>query len=755
MKSQSRHVHSLTDEVLPDCGSLLPLVKGSPAATVLGFALALTATCAFAGFNDKVPAPKEQGWNPNTTFMPLSPADAMKTIEVPKGYRLECVASEPLVEEPAAFAFDPDGALYVCEWRTFMQDEFGTDQLAPVSRVVKLTDTNGDGAMDRRTVFIDTVVLPRSVFPMGDRVIVNFTNDKTYWAYFDDNKDGVADRREAAYVDGPDKANIEHQRSGMLWNLDNTLCTNDAIFRLKPDGTFDAAKHSDGRISQWGLAHDDDGRLYSSLAGGANPALGFQLPAGYPILRVKEHGAGYGRPYSICKVWDQSSGNYDFKMQIVLTEFSACCGQTVLRSPLMPEFDGNLVTCEPVGRLLRMSRFEWKDGLGTAHNAFPRSEFIRSTDAYFRPVWTESGPDGCLYIADMYRGIIQEKAWFATEDNHPRQDWVTRYKRVKKWGMTGVVRHGRIYRLVPEGKAPGPQPRMLADSPAQLASHLAHPNGWWRDTAQMLLVSRQEKSSVPALITIAKTHTNLNARIHAFWTLHGLGALPKELVIASLADSQPRLRRAAVQLSETLLASHDAEITAALAPLAHDADAQVLAQLFHAYRRANLPIPAVITAQHTRPLLSAVFERDKSLTGKAIALSDSAKKGRDIYQTLCTACHGPDGQGMKVDAKQLAPNLTKSKWLARPGDGSALARILLHGLTGPIDGVTYGEGIMPPLAEVYADEQIASVLNYVGETWHGWKKPVTIEVIKTTRESNKARKTPWSVDELQRQPQGK
>lgn len=716
----------------------------------VGFVIATA--CAFAQFDKKVPAPTEQGWNPDTTFAPLSPAEAMKTIEVPRGYRLECVASEPMVEEPAAFAFDPNGALYVCEWRTYMQDEHGTDQLAPVSRVVKLVDTNGDGIMDRRTVFIDGVVLPRSVFPMGDRVIVNFSGDKTYWAYFDHNKDGVSDRREVAYADGPDNGNIEHQRSGMLWNLDNTLCTNDAIFRLRPDGTFDAAKHSEGRISQWGLAHDDDGRLYSSLAGGANPALGFQLPAGYPILRVKEHAPDYGTPHSICKVWDQSSGDYDFKRQRVLTSFSSCCGQSVLRSPLMPEFYGNLVTCEPVGRLLRMSRIEWKDGLGTADNAFPGGEFIRSSDPYFRPVWSESGPDGCFYFADMYRGIIQEKAWFATEDNHPRQDWVARYKRVKKWGMTGVVRHGRIYRLVPEGKAPGPQPQMLADTPAQLVAHLANPNGWWRDTAQMLLVSGQEESAEPALIAMAETHADTSARIHALWTLNGLGALPKQLIIAGLADKQPRVRRAAVQLSETLLASRDADITTALAPLANDADAQVLAQLYYAYRRAKLPVPTPITDQTKRPLLAAVFKRDSPPAAK---LSDSATRGREIYQTLCTACHGPDGQGMKVDAKPLAPDLTKSQWLAHPGDGGAPARILLHGLTGPINGVTYGEGIMPPLADVYDDEQIASVLSYVGETWHGWKKPITKETIQSVRAENKARKTPWTVEELQRWMQGK
>ena len=217
------------------------------------------------------PLRAEGEWNPDTTFPALPPAEAIKTIEVPAGFHLQCVASEPMVEEPAMIAFDGNGALYVCEWRTYMQDEHATGQLDPVSRVVKLTDTDGDGTMDRRTVFIDNVILPRTVLPMHDRVLVNFTEDQTIWAYFDDNRDGVADRREVAWQGAPDHGNIEHQQSGMLWNLDNTICTNDRRF-LWNSGTLEARPHSRGRISQWGLARDDDGRLIASWGGGANPA---------------------------------------------------------------------------------------------------------------------------------------------------------------------------------------------------------------------------------------------------------------------------------------------------------------------------------------------------------------------------------------------------------------------------------------------------------------------------------------------------
>lgn len=711
-----------------------------------------------------VSALAEGEWNPDTTFPSLKPAEALKTIEVPKGYQLVCIASEPMVEEPAAMAFDGNGALYVCEWRTYMQDEHATGQLDPVSRVVKLVDSDGDGVMDRRTVFIDNVILPRSVLPLHDRVLVHLTQDSTVWAYFDDNKDGVADRREVAWQGGKDHGNIEHQQSGLLWNLDNTICTNDRRFRWEK-GKLHEMRHGVGRISQWGLARDDDGRLVCSWGGGANPAHSFQLPAGYPILSLREHSDDYERPWGICPVWDYSDGGYDVKRRAQLMNFSATCGQAVVRSAAMPEWYGNAVTCEPTGRLIRMSRFEWKDGRGVAHNAFPGSEFIRSTDGYFRPVWTECGPDGGIYIADMYRGIIQEKEWFPTavtpelraryvEDyrKNKLELWVERYERIKKWGMLKVFRHGRIYRLLPEGAKPVAAPRMLDETPEQLVAHLAHPSGWWRDTAQALIVSRGDKSALPALMKMATESESPNGRIHALWALQGLAALPKETVLGALKHPHARVRRAAVQLAEQFLVQRDAETSAALGAMATDADAQVATQVFLAFRAAArtgaAQLPAAFLDIHRPlPLVTKLIERDRN-NQDLQKLGDTAKKGRLVYETLCIACHGPDGNGVKIADKLLAPQLTKSSWFANGGNVPVLARVLLKGQTGPIDGVTYGEGLMPPVENSHTDEQIAQVLSYIGERWHGWKKPAAAGDIQRVREEVKARTTPWTHEEL-------
>ena len=707
------------------------------------FPLILVLLCGSLQFPSPLAAAPEKGWDPDTTFPALSPAEAIKTIQVPKGYRLQCIASEPMVEEPVNFAYDGNGAMYVCEWRTYMQDEYGSNQMDPVSRVVKLRDTDGDGVMDARTVFIDNVVLPRAVLPLQDRVLVVFSGSSSVWAYFDDNKDGVADRREIAFQGIDTNGNIEHQGSGLLWNLDNTVCTIHSRFAYR-DGKLTDQRHSGGHIGQWGLTRDDDGRLYGSLAGGANPALNFQLPAGYPVVRINEHAEGYRVPYPICKVWDQSSGHYDEVNQHVLTEFTACCGQSMLRSPLFPEFYGHMATCEPVGRLIRLSKFSWTEGHGVAENAFPQSEFIRSTDAYFRPVWSLNAPDGSLVIADMYRGIIQEKTWFPTDDSDKRTEWVARYRRVKKWGMVEVVRHGRLYQLVPETIKPGPQPRMLDESAVQLVAHLANPNGWWRDTAQMLIVSRGDQSAVPALLQMAQDHTEPNARIHALWSLQGLQALPNDLVLSSIQSEHARVRRVAVQLAEPNLKQE--EVQKSLLKLVDDPDPSVRIQVVLAFRANKLPIPAGLL-ERPNPIVTALENYDKDEAQFAL-LGQSAKQGRLIYESICATCHGPDGMGVNQGEKMLAPALAKND-LFKSGRLDLLARVLLKGEAGPIGGVTYGEGFMPPWEAAYNDEQLASVLNFVGQRWYGWRKPIaTAQIIAEERSQFATKTTPWTSEEI-------
>ncbi len=241
---------------------------------------------------------------------------------------------------------------------------------------------------------------------------------------------------------------------------------------------------------------------------------------------------------------------------------------------------------EPVGRLIRRARIVRNEGLTQLRNVYPGSEFVLSTDPLFRPVNITTAPDGSLYIADMYHGIIQESNW-TRPGSYLR-------RKIDQYQLDKVIGHGRIWRLrfdglpgVPATPA-GPaaqatpeipaqpalaldptRPRMLDETAAQLVPHLSHPNGWWRDTAQQLLVQRQDKSVVPALLLLLKSppsrlrplrrappsrrrRRDLVARFHALWTLEGLNALDVALVREQMKDSNPRMRVQAIRASETL-----------------------------------------------------------------------------------------------------------------------------------------------------------------------------------------------------------
>ena len=230
------------------------------------------------------------------------------------------------------------------------------------------------------------------------------------------------------------------------------------------------------------------------------------------------------------------------------------------------------------------------------------------------------------------------------------------------------------------------------------------------------------------------------------WTLQGLDALPKETVTAATKHDSPRVRRAAVQLGEPWLVKQDAAIARAFADLLGDADAPVRTQLFLAHRAAGATVPAALTTK-PGPIIVALLEKERVDSLLAV-LSESGKQGRQIYETVCTACHGPDGKGVVQGDKLLAPAFAKSEWFKRGGNVDILGRILLQGQIGPIEGVTYGEGAMIPFEETYTDEQLASVLNFIGQRWHNWKQPIAPEAIARVRKEIADRKIPWTHEEL-------
>ncbi len=170
----------------------------------------------------------------NPPVTPLSPQASISRIQLPRGYHVELVASEPMVQEPVALAWDGNGRMYVAEMNTYMKDATATGEYEPASRIKLLEDTNGDGRMDKSTVFIDSLVLPRVILPVGDQLLVGLTNIQNIWSYRDTNGDGKADEKKIVFRnDVLDVRNLEHQNGGFYWNIDNWIYPSRDNFRYK------------------------------------------------------------------------------------------------------------------------------------------------------------------------------------------------------------------------------------------------------------------------------------------------------------------------------------------------------------------------------------------------------------------------------------------------------------------------------------------------------------------------------------------
>ncbi len=720
-------------------------------------------------YEDPFETPRTVSQNPITT--PLSPDESIKTFRLPKGYRLELVAVEPMISEPVALAWDGNGRLYVAQMETYMQTVLADGQEQPRSRIMRLEDTNGDGKMDKSTVFLDKLLLPRAILTIGNELLVNETNSYDIYAYSDTDSDGKADKKRPVFQ-SKRKAfgNVEHQRSGLDWNIDNRIYeTIDPIRYRYKNGRFEADTIPDP-AGQWGLTHDDYGRVYFSRAAAGVAASGFQINPGYGLLDFQDaFEEGFNQVWPIIKTPDVNGGAKTLRADSTMATFTSICGQSVFRGDrLSKRIQGDYIAAEPVARIIRRANIHNKDGKIFLSNVYRQDEFISSTDMNFRPVNTYTGPDGCLYIVDMYRGIIQESTW--------AQPGTYLYNQIMTKGLDRNVKRGRIYRLVYEGMSPGPAPKMLNESTQKLVTYLAHPNGWWRDNAQKEIIVRQDKSVVTLLKQIALGQPSIVSespaaltRIHALWTLEGLTVLDKTLLLTVIKDKNPELRKAAIWAGESWIKKNDRQFIEQLEPLTNDESYDVLSQLLLSLSLSSATkareISEAIGSRHPdQELLAGITntlkknEKAKRLgSSRLLSLHPDDRKlvmeGAQIYKSLCAACHGMQGEG--VPAK-TAPHLAgKFKLLENRNE---VIKILLHGLTGPVDGVTYPD-MMPPMGS-NSDEWIASVLNYVRfdlcmqsfpQISEGYINNFVLikpEQVKKMREQTGVRSKPWTWDEL-------
>jgi mono/diheme cytochrome c family protein len=693
----------------------------------------------------------------------LSPSDALKSFRIAPGFKIQTVAHEPDVVAPIALQFDPDGRIWVLEMRGFMPNAEGAGEDKPVGRVSILEDANGDGVAEKSKVFLDGLVMPRAFLLVQGGLLL--AEPPKLWFYpIVNDKPGervLVDGEYAKEADtqrGP-RPSPEHAANSLTLNLDNWIYSLDHTRRYRfSDGQWRSAPMP--KRAQWGMSQDNYGRLFYNS--NSDQARGDLVPLHYVLkvgLNAKQPGLGvqlakeqFVWPIRVNPGVNRGYQSNTLRADFTLEKFTAACGTSIYRGDALPsDCVGNAFLCDPAGNIVRRNILTEQDGMITARNAYDKAEFLGSTDEIFRPVNTYTGSDGALYIVDMYHGIIQHRLF------------VTSYLRrqAESRGLDKVTAYGRIYRVTHESKPPSPPPRLTKESSAELVAELAHPNGWRRDTAQRLLIERHDLSVVPALERMATNHSEHLGRLHALWTLEGLKKIDAPLLARALNDPHPKIRAAAVRLSEPLLSTPSArttELRQAVLALANDQTADVQIQL--ALTLGEIP-PDDAARAALKSLAGSKFSLAKDAANFSIAareprpvaatpqgpkLSPDEMKqfdaGKANYEVVCLPCHQPHGLGQEG----LAPPLVGSEWVAGPEQ--RLVRIVLNGLRGPIKVKKQTFELDMPALGILEDEQIATVLTYIRNEWGHSFPPVSTNTVKRVRDETADRSDAWTQEEL-------
>jgi putative membrane-bound dehydrogenase-like protein len=520
---------------------------------------------------------------------PVPPAEAAKTFETLHGFHMDLLAAEPMVASPVAMAYDEDGRCYVAEMVDYpytdkahhkANQENPTD--APIGRIRLLIDEKGDGKFTKSTVFAEGLSWPTGIACWKGGIIVTATPD--IWYFKDTKGDGKADVRQKLFT-GFRKYNVQAVLNNPIWELDNRLyfaggsnggtvqnlthpevkplLLRRADLRLDPrDMTMELVS---GGV-RFGNSRDDFGNRFACNI--RNPAEHITIESRYlsrnpymPAVSALTDVAESGDQLPVYRVspaeaWRELRARRWSADATVIAHMprselvgsgvvTSAGGITVYRGDAYPpEFRGNIFVTECAGNLFYRLQPSPLGVTFTARRVDGKHEICASHDIWFRPVNFTNAPDGCLHVCDMYREVI-EHPWSIPEDIHAAVDLERGRDR------------GRIYRFTPPTFHPRPTPRLSQASTAELVALLAHPNAWHSDTAQRLLFERQDQSAVPALREMLSHHASALARLHALWTLDGLGALHDQDLVAAANDADEHVRHDIVLLCEPRLKSSD------------------------------------------------------------------------------------------------------------------------------------------------------------------------------------------------------
>jgi len=733
---------------------------------------------------------KKEGYiRPEINGPVLDPVAAIGKMHVADGFQLNLFASEPQVINPVVMRFDHLGRLWVVEMVGYMNDLKGTKELEKLGRISILEDTNGDGKMDKSKVFLDKLVEPRAIA---------FHKDGILWA---DHKQlyhtvvGVDDQAgETVVVDDSYSTghSVEHKPNGLVRAIDNWYYNAKKNRRYKEvDGKW-LIERTEFR-GQYGLSTDNHGRLYHGQQNTLlraevfspnfflrNTNLNLRMlqlateynviqdncfnikaceQAVFPIRRSRDIRDGYLE----AKDCDIDKDGFAFRC-------TAACGHHYYRGNYFGK-GINAFVADPGMHFVKAMKVRREEGIPLGKNVYADQEILASPDTRFRPVDLQAGPDGSLYIADMYHGISQHRVFMSKH----LKAFIEKYNLEEPMGL------GRIYRLTAKDEKLTAWKPLATRDVAELAAALASGNPWMRDTAQRILIDTNPPKAKAAVEALYQKTDSILGKIHALWTLEGIGQLSEESILSALSHGDRDLRMHAARLSWRL-ANSDSLMRALIqaTPQVFDGSSyylyqrlanfsQIDAQVFmvSAYVKwAGKPflVPTLLSgsAEHVEQWIARIPDSDKQkvmqgayLKSKKVTQAQPPKlaskylksyhRGRKIYEVNCFSCHGKDGLGLL----DMGPPLAKSDWVT--GKPDVIAKIVLKGMQGKItvSGKKYQPKI-PMLAfeAIMTDEQIADTITYIRNSWGNKASPVNEKSVQRIRAEILKRATHYQEADL-------
>lgn len=606
----------------------------------------------------------------------LSPAEALETFAFAEpGFTIQLAAAEPMIADPVAAVFDEDGRLWVVEMQSYMPNIDGEGELVPTSRILILEDTDADWVFDKATTFMEGLVLPRSVLPCYGGALVIAPPNLLFAK--DTDADGKADDIRTLLDGFGGLDNPEHAGNGLLYGLDNWIHISQHNLEIRFDGESIRTRPTPGH-GQWGITQDDWGRIY--YCPNSDVLRGDLFPKHYAARNPNQRGIrGMNAqimpdvsvfPSRINPGINRGYQDHMLRDDYTLAVTTSACSPMIYRSGAWgEEFYANAFTCEPAGNCLMRTILDEDAYPPSAHRAYPDTEFLTSTDERFRPVALATGPDGSLFVVDMYRGVIQHKTYVTTFLR----------KQVEARELELPIHLGRIWRISRSDQGSARRESMPIhttppDARAAIASELlplsrqpnerlvellGHPDAFFREHAQKILVERRAVEMEDALreIVLSKQFHPVS-RAHAIFTLEGLGVVTKDDALAVSWETMSKLSGVGIRLLEPWMGERDVtEIMAGAVPPHGDPmvslqaaaslassfpgewSAETVAGAFVAYADNPLVRSAMITGLHEREALilqHAVAHYASPTPGQTAALAelaDTALRGSPAQRT--------------------------------------------------------------------------------------------------------------------------